>query len=143
MLKALDQKQMRYPTTPATFRMALAIIVTLGLFFASGRVSPGSDSVSSGLLHAQQIASDSDHSHSYDDEVTVAVDQSPQHSHQHDPSDHSHDTPCLPPLAFSAARLGLGLTPTVVLPAALSRIADPWHRPPRASGASSRPSLTT
>lgn len=110
----------------AAFRFAIALAMTLGMLLSqigsSASHNPIALAAAEAARHAELAAQVDNHGHSHDDgEVD---EQSPFHSHGHNPADHSHETasmlpylaPIVPPfgrrwLAYqpSFADLGTGL----------------------------------
>lgn len=117
----------------ASLRIIIAIAVMLGIALPPAGQSPSHDpasaAVAEAVRHAELAAQIEAHGHAHDD--GVGEEQKPGHSHGHNPGDHSHETPNVPPggmiIACSVVRDWTATRASVQLPGEQSRL----DRPPR------------
>jgi hypothetical protein len=87
------------------YKIAIAIALVIGLVFTSvsNIVShlPDFDNSREQTRHAELTTEIEDHGHSHDDGETF--EQKANHSHDHNPADHSHEIPHLAPYAHPFA----------------------------------------
>lgn len=78
----------------AAFRIVVAFTMALGMLFApvgsSASHNPIALAAAEEARHAELVAQLDAHDHAHDD--GVADEQSPGHSHGHNPADHTHET---------------------------------------------------
>lgn len=83
----------------ACLHLIIALAVVLGIALPPAGRSESHDLVATAtaeaLRHAELAAQIETHGHSHDD--GFGEEQGPGHSHGHNPGDHTHETPAMPP----------------------------------------------
>lgn len=109
----------------------MRVIAAVVLFFVFGFLFISAKSISHALVDHAQHADDSHHTQQveHDDDSVLSVSDS-GHSHEHDPSDHTHDIPLR--LVLASLEPTFASTWEASTPSALYSISIfPLERPPR------------
>ncbi|MFG1375116.1 hypothetical protein V5F32_23320 [Xanthobacter oligotrophicus] len=92
-------------TRSTAFRFVVAFAMTLGMLLSpvgrSASHDPAALAAAEAARHAELAAEVEDHGHVHDD--GAEDEQSPGHSHGHNPADHSHETPNILAVALAPA----------------------------------------